>query len=89
LRGGGRSAPPPRRSGAPPPAFVWRGRRLTTQCAQGPERLAPEWWLDDPAWASGLRDYWQVETAEGPRLWLFHTPADPAGPAWYAHGVFA
>ena len=44
----------------------------------------------------GLRDYWQVETAEGPRLWLFHTPADPgadpaadpaAGPAWYAQGL--
>ncbi len=76
------------RSG-PPPTFAWRGRRLTTLCAQGPERLAPEWWLDDPAWASGLRDYWLVATAEGPRLWLFHTPADPAAPAWYAHGVFA
>lgn len=61
----------------PPPAFAWRGHRLTTLRAHGPERLAPEWWLDDPAWASGLRDYWRIETAEGPRLWLFHTPADP------------
>jgi protein ImuB len=74
---------------APPSAFTWRGRRLTTARAHGPERLAPEWWLDDPAWRSGLRDYWRVETAEGPRLWLFHTPADPAGPAWYAQGAFA
>jgi protein ImuB len=89
-----------RRACLPPPAFAWRGQRLTTLCAQGPERLAPEWWLDDPAWASGTRDYWRVETVEGPRLWLFHTPADPgadpdsasgprARPAWHAHGIFA
>ena len=73
----------------PPPAFTWRGRRLTTARAHGPERIAPEWWLDDPDWRSGLRDYWRVETAEGPRLWLFYTPADPSAPAWYAHGAFA
>ena len=78
-----------RAGGLPPPAFTWRGRRLTTARAHGPERLAPEWWLDDPAWASGLRDYWRVETVEGPRLWLFHTPDDLAGPAWYAQGCFA
>jgi protein ImuB len=84
------AAAPGPQPAAPPPAFAWRNRRLTTLRAHGPERLAPEWWLDDPAWASGLRDYWRVETAEGPRLWLFHTPADPAaGPAWYAHGCFA
>ena len=77
------------RGNRPPPGFAWRGRRLTTRCAYGPERIAPEWWLDDPGWRSGLRDYWRVETAEGPRLWLFHTPADPTGPAWYAHGCFA
>lgn len=82
---------PGRNEGArkPPASFIWRGRKLTTACAHGPERLAPEWWLDDPGWRSGLRDYWRVETAEGPRLWLFYTPADPAGPDWYVQGVFA
>lgn len=78
-----------RTSASPPAAFTWRGRRLTTARAHGPERLAPEWWLDDPSWRSGLRDYWRVETAEGLRLWMFQTPADPAAPAWYAHGTFA
>jgi protein ImuB len=91
-RGGG-DARGERGAGLPPPAFAWRNRRLTTLRAHGPERLAPEWWLDDPAWASGLRDYWRVETAEGPRLWLFHTPAaraaGPVWPAWYVHGRFA
>ncbi|MEL6267841.1 MAG: hypothetical protein AAFR52_19745, partial [Pseudomonadota bacterium] len=74
----------------PPPArFRWRGRSLTLAAAEGPERLAPEWWWDDPAWAAGVRDYWRIATAEGPRLWLFHTPASPAGPAWHVHGAFA
>ncbi|MEM9784069.1 MAG: DNA polymerase Y family protein, partial [Pseudomonadota bacterium] len=72
----------------PPGRFRWRGRMLSVAAAAGPERIAPEWWWDDPAWRSGPRDYWRVETAEGPRLWLFHTPAAPL-PAWSVHGEFA
>jgi len=72
----------------PPPRLRWRRRWLTLTTAQGPERLAPEWWWDDPAWRSGLRDYWRIETAEGPRLWLFHTPQADR-PGWWTHGEFA
>lgn len=72
----------------PPPRFRWRRRWLTLAAAGGPERLAPEWWWDDPAWRSGLRDYWRIETAEGPCLWLFHTP-QAMQPGWWAHGAFA
>ncbi|HSF95951.1 MAG TPA: DNA polymerase Y family protein [Thermohalobaculum sp.] len=71
-----------------PARFRWRGRWLTLTSAEGPERLAPEWWWDDPAWASGTRDYWRAATAEGPRLWLFHTP-QAACPGWWAQGAFA
>ena len=70
----------------PPPRFGWRRMAFTTTRAEGPERLAPEWWLDDPAWRSGLRDYWTVDTAEGRRLWLYHTPQSPG---WFAQGEFA
>lgn len=73
-------------SGHPPARFRWRGMRLTTLRAHGPERIAPEWWFDDPAWRTGLRDYWRIETQEGPRLWLFHTPQ---APNWFAQGEFA
>ena len=72
--------------GTPPASFRWRRMRFTTLRATGPERIAPEWWFDDPAWRSGLRDYWRIETQEGPRLWLFMTPQ---APAWFAQGVFA
>jgi protein ImuB len=58
----------------PPPRFRWRGQDWQVIATSGPERISPEWWLDDPAWRAGLRDYWRVQTAQGARLWLFHTP---------------
>ncbi len=73
-------------SGTPPSHFRWRRMRFTTLRATGPERITPEWWLDDPAWRSGLRDYWRIETQEGPRLWLFVTPQSGD---WYMQGEFA
>ncbi len=70
----------------PPSRFRWRRMSFSTLRATGPERIAPEWWFDEPAWRSGLRDYWRIETREGPRLWLFHTPQQPA---WWVQGEFA
>ena len=70
----------------PPRSLRWRARTFCVTSAIGPERIAPEWWFDDPAWRSGLRDYWRVLTAEGPRLWLFHTPATGS---WAVQGEFA
>lgn len=83
-------------AGTPPISFRWRRMRFTTLRATGPERIAPEWWFDDPAWRTGLRDYWRIETHEGARLWLFTTPqtlGESANtvvtPNWHIHGVFA
>jgi len=70
----------------PPRQFRWRRMALSTARATGPERIAPEWWFDDENWRSGVRDYWQVETRQGRRLWLFYTPQDPG---WFVQGEFA
>lgn len=70
----------------PPEQFRWRRMALTTGRATGPERLTPEWWLDDPNWRSGMRDYWRVETRQGRRLWMFYTPQSPG---WFVQGEFA
>ncbi|MEM9009582.1 MAG: DNA polymerase Y family protein [Pseudomonadota bacterium] len=67
----------------PPARFRWRRQIHATAEATGPERIAPEWWLDDPAWRTGPRDYWRIETEEGRRLWLYETPTPPT---WYVHG---
>lgn len=75
----------PEDDATPPRAFRWRARPHRTAAATGPERIAPEWWHDDPAWRSGPRDYWRVETETGLRLWLFRTPGDGA---WRVEGDF-
>ena len=78
---------PIRGTGARPPAHLrWRRMALTIRRATGPERIAPEWWLSDENWRSGVRDYWKVETGQGRRLWLFYTPQNPG---WFVHGEFA
>lgn len=74
------------RGALPPRQFRWRRRPLSMARATGPERLTPEWWLDDPLWRSGVRDYWRIDCAEGPRLWVFYTPQEPG---WAVQGEFA
>lgn len=70
----------------PPARFRWRRMSFTSRRAIGPERIAPEWWLDDENWHRGLRDYWKIDTTEGRRLWLFFTPQNPG---WFVQGEFA
>lgn len=70
----------------PPRHFIWRRMTMTTAEATGPERIAPEWWLEDDKWRSGVRDYWRISTKQGRRLWLFYTPQKPG---WFVQGEFA
>ena len=72
--------------GRPPERLRWRGRSHEVAFSAGPERIAPEWWLDDPNWRSGPRDYWRVETAEGLRLWLFEAHGGDISGGWFAQG---
>ena len=77
----------------PPMRFRWRGQDWRAVASQGPERITPEWWLDDPQWRTGLRDYWRVETACARHLWVYNTPEVPpetsALSQWFVQGVFA
>lgn len=72
----------------PPAQFRWRRREHALLEAQGPERIAPEWWLDDPNWRSGVRDYWQVVTQDGARLWLFYAHGATMSAGWFCQGDF-
>jgi protein ImuB len=74
---------------AVPAAFRWRRRDWHLAGATGPERIAPEWWLDDPAWRSGVRDYWVVVTGTGDRLWLYYAHGGTMSAGWFCHGSFA
>ncbi|MEM1352415.1 MAG: DNA polymerase Y family protein [Pseudomonadota bacterium] len=72
-----------------PRFFRWRGQTLRPSLATGPERIAPEWWLDDPNWRSGVRDYWRTETEDGQRLWLFYAHGHMMSSGWFCQGRFA
>ncbi len=76
----------------PPSQFRWRGRIHRVQRAEGPERIAEEWWKRDfeDARVGHVRDYYRVEDQEGARFWLFRAGLyDPAQPArWWMHGLF-
>ncbi|MFL6858240.1 MAG: DUF6504 family protein [Allosphingosinicella sp.] len=75
----------------PPRRFTWRGRDHRVARADGPERIHGEWWRR-VAEAEAVRDYFQVETEEGARFWLYRR-GDGVDPrtgdlSWYLHGVF-
>lgn len=72
-----------------PQQFRWRGQNLWRVRAIGPERIAPEWWLDDPHWRSGVRDYWVTQTEDGQRLWLFYAHGHMMSSGWFCQGAFA
>ncbi len=79
----------------PPHRLHWRGRTHRLVFAEGPERIAAEWWRKPdghvPGAAGLTRDYYRVEDEEGARYWVFrHGLYDEAGnPRWYLHGLFA
>ncbi|MEM9844148.1 MAG: DNA polymerase Y family protein [Pseudomonadota bacterium] len=73
----------------PSATFRWRGRDHGVTEARGPERIAPEWWLDEPDWRSGVRDYWHVVTDRGDRLWLYYAHGGTMSAGWFCHGKFA
>lgn len=75
----------------PPAAFLWRRVRHRLRAAEGPERIAPEWWRPAPDWSGGARDYWRVEDEDGRRFWLFREaqPRRDGSPRWFLHGLFA
>lgn len=77
-----------RAGGRPCGAFRWRGREHEVADALGPERIAPEWWLDEPEWRTGLRDYWQVLTTRGERLWLYEAHGAALSGGWFCQGRF-
>jgi protein ImuB len=76
------------RPSRPPARFRWRRRSFETVAATGPERIAPEWWLDEPDWRTGVRDYWQVEVSGGERLWLYYAHGAALSPGWFCQGRF-
>jgi protein ImuB len=74
----------------PPLRFRWRRVLHEVVLAEGPERIAPEWWRQDSAMQT--RDYYRVEDAAGYRFWVYREGLygqAAQSPRWYVHGLFA
>jgi protein ImuB len=73
----------------PPAQLRYGGRSHRVLWAVGPERLEPEWWGADAG--RPARDYYRVQTAEGPRLWICRLlePGMDGAPRWFLHGELA
>lgn len=72
----------------PPQRFRWRGVMHGIARAQGPERIADEWWRSPQP----TRDYYLVEDDGGRRFWLYREglyERETSAPRWFVHGLFA
>jgi protein ImuB len=81
---------------APPVMFRWRRMVHRVAKAEGPERIAAEWWQAEGAQpiggeADSIRDYYRVEDERGRRFWLYRDATYRPGmsPGWWLHGLFA
>ena len=72
---------------APPLLFRWRQTLHRVRRAEGPERLAGEWWRE----SAPDRDYYLVEDQDGDRFWLYRLglPGQFNPAQWFLHGLFA
>jgi protein ImuB len=74
-----------------PVALTWRRVTRRIVKAQGPERIAPEWWRLQPG--ERPRDYYSIEDEQGRRYWVFrdglYDEFGGAPPKWFVHGLSA
>ncbi len=87
----------------PPSRFRWRQCMHKIARAEGPERIALEWWTQTPplrlmsfpkekreSKRPPARDYFRVETEDGQRFWLYRDGLhEDFARRWYLQGVFA
>jgi protein ImuB len=75
----------------PPVRFRWRQVLHQVAHAEGPERIAMEWWRDEKGRVL-TRDYFRIESENGVRAWLYREGLygrEQAPPRWFLHGLFA
>jgi len=81
----------------PPRRFTWRRATHAVVQAEGPERIAMEWWRNESF--TFTRDYFRVEDTEGLRFWIYRDglygnelvdgEGERIDPKWFVHGMFA
>jgi protein ImuB len=75
----------------PPARFTWRRVERRVMRAQGPERIAPEWWREIGGKRSRTRDYYRLEDEAGAGYWVFREGfygGEDEPPRWFLHGLY-
>lgn len=73
-----------------PERFSWRRTVYRVARAEGPERIAAEWWIDGED--APTRDYFRIEDDTGRRFWMFRNglfERERSHPDWFMHGIFS
>jgi protein ImuB len=76
--------------GSNAPHMRWRRAQHTVTHAEGPERIAMEWWRHQGP--QPTRDYHRIEDAEGRRFWIFRDGIpgrEDFSAQWRVQGLFA
>ena len=74
----------------PPVRFRWRRALHEVAVAEGPERIAMEWWRHQMP--QPTRDYYRVEDSNGRRFWIYREGLynrETGSAPWFLHGLFA
>lgn len=74
----------------PPTRFRWRRVLHQIAFAEGPERIAMEWWRHQVP--QPTRDYFRVEDTNGRRFWVYREGLygrEGGAPRWFLQGLFA
>jgi len=75
----------------PPVRFKWRRMMHDVAHAEGPERIAMDWWRDEDG-RTLTRDYFRIESKAGVRVWVYREGLygrETTEPRWFLHGLFA
>lgn len=80
----------------PPMRFTWRRMTYRVVRSEGPERIAPEWWLSirhKDQTPPRTRDYYRVEDDQGRNFWVFREglyddKTNTHLPTWHMHGLY-
>ncbi len=77
----------------PPLQFRWHRVLHRIRRAEGPERIAPEWWrrIGLSNAPDDLRDYYRIEDEAGRRFWVYRQGIyrPDRRPPWFMHGLFS
>ncbi|HTT84548.1 MAG TPA: DNA polymerase Y family protein [Rhizomicrobium sp.] len=74
----------------PPKRFRWRRVVHEMAFAEGPERIAMEWWRHQTP--QPTRDYFRLEDVNGRRFWVYREGLyiyETGRPRWFLQGLFA